>query len=369
MRAATCAAPQMRNDSGSSVEKMPPVDDRLSRSAATSSQSCGSESTLNASRCSASAAFVAFWKLLASLKWAGSMALCVPISPSMARSTRSGGLACSTLERMLSSSCRLADCILAITCSIVGVVRLTERRTLATRIEPSTARSMTSTPVRGEKSSSCSCGYCEIQLRLAPRSIMPICISKMTPFWRAYATATPLSSVVDMNPSSMPPRGPERSSPASPGGSARPEIPRYTFVAAVILPSLTIAELMTCSVVTYPFPRLSMLYCETDRGSPALARRAVLYFINIGPVYRRVPISSTSWSGCAPAASSRTFLSRHASSNALSEMGCRYCRTLPDTPAAYFSTGQSVPGGSTCARPASGSYTKNHSQSEHVQIE
>eukprot|EP00962_Isochrysis_galbana_P046724 scaffold18878_cov104-Isochrysis_galbana.AAC.2 len=82
---------------------------------------------------------------------------------------------------MLSSNWMLADCILAMTCSMVGVVRLTDSRTLATSREPSTSRSVISHPVSGEKSSSSSCGYCDSQDKSAPRSIMPIWISNTTP--------------------------------------------------------------------------------------------------------------------------------------------------------------------------------------------
>ena len=68
---------------------------------------------------------------------------------------------------------------LASTCSIVGAARLTERRTAMNRTAPSTRVDCTSRPVSGAKRISFSCGYCESHERSAPRSTMPICISKM----------------------------------------------------------------------------------------------------------------------------------------------------------------------------------------------
>eukprot|EP00962_Isochrysis_galbana_P000197 scaffold50_cov107-Isochrysis_galbana.AAC.3 len=179
-RAETSAAFHMRTDSASKASSGP-----ASISIATSAQSSSSASTANASFCSDSAISVAARKLDASLKKAGSRAACVPRSPSIASSTRGGGLACSTLARMLSSNWMLADCILAMTCSMVGVVKLTDSRTLATSSEPSTSSSTISQPVSGEKSSSASCGYCDSQDKSAPRSIMPIWISNTTPFFWA----------------------------------------------------------------------------------------------------------------------------------------------------------------------------------------
>mmetsp|Transcript_2675 Transcript_2675/g.8940 ORF Transcript_2675/g.8940 Transcript_2675/m.8940 type:complete len:276 (+) Transcript_2675:4632-5459(+) len=175
-RADTSAAFHMRTDSASKA---------ASPSSATSDQSSSSASTANASFCSDRAHSVADRKLEASLKKVGSRAACVPRSPSIASSTRGGGLACSTLARMLSSNWMLADCILAMTCSMVGVVKLTDSRTLATSSEPSTSSSTISQPVSGEKSSSASCGYCDSQDKSAPRSIMPIWISNTTPFFWA----------------------------------------------------------------------------------------------------------------------------------------------------------------------------------------
>ena len=65
------------------------------------------------------------------------------------------------------------------TCSSVRDVILSERRVMIRSDEPSTSVSSASRPVSGGKSTSFSCGYWLSQLRSAPRSTMPICISKI----------------------------------------------------------------------------------------------------------------------------------------------------------------------------------------------
>ena len=66
-----------------------------------------------------------------------------------------------------------------ITCSSVSEAMLSERRVLTRSDEPSTSVESASRPVSGGKSTSFSCGYCESQERSAPRSTIPICISKI----------------------------------------------------------------------------------------------------------------------------------------------------------------------------------------------
>jgi hypothetical protein len=69
---------------------------------------------------------------------------------------------------------------------------------------------------------------CESQLMSAPRSIMPIWISKTMPRppLAAYCIATFLSVVIDMKAPSMPPLTPCSLGFQNSGGSAMPETPR-----------------------------------------------------------------------------------------------------------------------------------------------
>ena len=60
------------------------------------------------------------------------------------------------------------------TCSSVRAVRLIEKSQMISTTEPSMRVSSTSMPVRGPKSVSASCGYCENHEMLAPRLTMPV---------------------------------------------------------------------------------------------------------------------------------------------------------------------------------------------------
>ena len=60
-----------------------------------------------------------------------------------------------------------------------------------------------------------------------------------------------------MKPNSTPPRTLSTLRRQKSSGSVPFEMPRYTLHARVILPSLTMDELITCSVVVYWLPRQS----------------------------------------------------------------------------------------------------------------
>ena len=66
--------------------------------------------------------------------------------------------------------------------------------------------------------------------------------------------STSRSVVVLMKAGSMPPRTPYSLAIRKWRGSRPPPTPRYTYVAYVSFDSLTIAELITCSVVVYLLP-------------------------------------------------------------------------------------------------------------------
>eukprot|EP00966_Prymnesium_polylepis_P266082 6146264-Prymnesium_polylepis.2 len=117
------------------------------------------------------------------------------------------------------------------TCSIVSAFMFTLSRTATTSTVFSTRISWTSRPVNGLKSTSDSCGYCEMPERSAPRSTMPILISSsnLAPSalaWPAYLSATSLSRAQDMNEYSMPPITPNWLGVQNAGGSMPPLIPR-----------------------------------------------------------------------------------------------------------------------------------------------
>ena len=87
----------------------------------------------------------------------------------------------------------------------------------------------------------------------APRSIMPILISKTIEVWwsaplPAYSIATSRLGVVDMKANSTPPRTPYSLGTRSSLERLRLEMPRYTFCTCESLPSLTTALLIACSV-------------------------------------------------------------------------------------------------------------------------
>merc|ERR1711991_262002 len=114
----------------------------------------------------------------------------------------------------------------------------------------------------------------------------------------------------------MPPRTPCSLGVQKAGGSARPEMPRYTGHAYVSFDVLTIPELITCSVVVYRFtlalacsndivPAVncsdtsvgphSLISCVCRKPTLLLRPRSTaLYLTKSGPVYSRSPIASTS---------------------------------------------------------------------------
>ena len=100
------------------------------------------------------------------------------------------------------------------TCSSVSADMFSEKRDMITSILPSTSDCRASTPVSGGSSTSFSCGYCDSHVKSAPRSTIPMRISKivmaspgLAPA-EAYKTACSLSVVVELKPYSMPPRTP-----------------------------------------------------------------------------------------------------------------------------------------------------------------
>ena len=70
---------------------------------------------------------------------------------------------------------------LPVTASIVCAERLIESFMSKSSSEPSTRAERISSPVSGPNRISFSCGYCDSQLRSAPRSTMPCSISKIMP--------------------------------------------------------------------------------------------------------------------------------------------------------------------------------------------
>ena len=99
----------------------------------------------------------------------------------------------------------------------------------------------------------------------APRSIMPCWISKTKPPCSPARVAhrDARSVVVDMKAPSMPPRTPKQFGVQNCSRQHQPRTPRYTLVATVSLDSLTIAELIACSVVVY------LLTCRLTASSYA----------------------------------------------------------------------------------------------------
>mmetsp|Transcript_38499 Transcript_38499/g.106258 ORF Transcript_38499/g.106258 Transcript_38499/m.106258 type:complete len:432 (-) Transcript_38499:943-2238(-) len=216
--------------------------------------------------------------LVASLK------LCGSLNHAASRRIRSRCRAVSLAEGPSSSTSRArsscARFILPTTCSMVSALRLTLSRTSATMLPWSTRVFMSCIPVSGPKRISFSCGYCEIQPSSAPRSTMPISISKTMlglPGAVAYCIATSRSKVVDMKAVSTPPQAPCSSGSQKSSGSTPPAKPRYTLSTLVSLLALTITLLMTWVVVTYLLP------LQPSRASPE-PRRLTLYLTYIGPV-------------------------------------------------------------------------------------
>ena len=136
------------------------------------------------------------------------------------------------------------------------------------------------------------------------------------------------------------------------GGSTPEETPRYTFVASVSLPSLTMLELITWRVVMYRFdlhrcsrfscifaffeawPRSTALYLK--RGTRAVrrgvwgvtqSRSTALYLMNMGPVYSRAPTNSSSESVASFFSDSWALRRRRSWSNASIGFACRGTRS------------------------------------------
>mmetsp|Transcript_9797 Transcript_9797/g.28406 ORF Transcript_9797/g.28406 Transcript_9797/m.28406 type:complete len:214 (+) Transcript_9797:3273-3914(+) len=144
---------------------------------------------LNMLSCESSALFVESRYLFATLKSIGSAC------DALSRSCWSGARTCAGTPAKRKLSCnrsiswRCERCILEMTCSIVSACRLTERRMSTTHSFPSTCSRRTSRAERGAKRISRSCGYCESHERSAPRSIMPICISRRMALFSVPAPA------------------------------------------------------------------------------------------------------------------------------------------------------------------------------------
>mmetsp|Transcript_30395 Transcript_30395/g.97015 ORF Transcript_30395/g.97015 Transcript_30395/m.97015 type:complete len:243 (+) Transcript_30395:173-901(+) len=232
-------------------------------------------------------------------------------------------------------------------------------RTICT--EPSTRIDCTSRPERGPKRTSFSCGYCDSQARSAPRSTMPICISNKRPAlplaYPAYRMATPRSVVVDMKAASMPPLTPKSFAVQNESGRDLPAKPRYTGIAFVSFDSLTMHELMTCSVVVYKLgfsscgPPHSFLKGSRKPGG-SLSRQprsTLLYLTKRGPVYSRPPISSSTVISGSLRCSSREFQLTSFASNSASGCGLRRCLS------------SILPMASVCHVSGSGMTTKHHS--------
>mmetsp|Transcript_17002 Transcript_17002/g.55773 ORF Transcript_17002/g.55773 Transcript_17002/m.55773 type:complete len:205 (+) Transcript_17002:1405-2019(+) len=118
--------------------------------------------------------------------------------------------------------------LLARTCSMVRAERLMFRRTATTSTEFSTRVDVTSRPVRGAKQISSSWGYWDTHERSAPRSTMPMLISKIveTDPLDAYCIDTCLFVVVLMKANSTPPQMLCLLGVQNSGGNRPPAMPR-----------------------------------------------------------------------------------------------------------------------------------------------